>query len=350
MPSGLAQSEIISGLLTQLADGNCHSGAELGRALGVSRTAVWKQLRKLEKLGLAFESVRGRGYRLESRLELLDANRIAAGLSTSSQKLLDSLDVFAHTDSTNAQALARSPAPGRGYVCLAEYQQSGRGRRGRTWISPFGRNLYLSLSWGYSEGVAGLEGLSLAIGSLVCESLESWGLKNLELKWPNDLLWQGRKLAGILLEVRGDPSGQCQLVAGLGVNFKLPEQAASSIDQPWADLEQLVADQSPKLPTGESSEALISVPRLPGRNALAAKLIDRLLPLLAEFHETGFEPYREAWESRDCLAGRVVSLTSAQEALLGIARGVNPQGALKLEVEGQMRLCYGGELSVRPVS
>lgn len=349
MPSGGARSDITNRLLIQLTDGNCHSGAELGRVLGVSRTAVWKQLRKLKELGLAFESVRGRGYRLESRLELLDAQRIEASLSAASQALLDSLEVFTHTDSTNARAFARCPDPDSGYVCLAEYQESGRGRRGRSWISPFGRNLYLSLSWGYSEGVAGLEGLSLAIGGLLCECLESWGLRNLELKWPNDLLWRGRKLAGVLLEVRGDPSGQCQLVAGLGVNFKLPDQIARAIDQPWTDLERACAQQLQEEPFQEST-----APRptlcLPGRNALAAQLVDRLLPLLAEFPETGFEPYRAAWQSRDCLAGRAVSLSSARETVTGVARGINSQGALKLEVEGQVRLCYGGELSVRPVS
>jgi len=349
MPSGTVQSDVTSQLLAQLADGRCHSGAELGKILGVSRTAVWKQLHKLQELGLVFESVRGQGYRLESRLELLDAKRIETALSASSQKLLDRLDVFAHTDSTNARALARSPDPGRGYVCLAEYQESGRGRRGRPWISPFGRNLYLSLSWGYNEGVAGLEGLSLAVGSLLCESLEYWGLSELELKWPNDVLWRGRKLAGVLLEVQGDPSGQCQLVVGLGVNFKLPDQAATDIDQPWADLEHLCEHQMHRgsAPQGSTPGG---TPRLPERNALAAKLIDRLLPLLAQFPETGFEPYRAAWQSRDCLEGRAVILSSAREALSGIARGVNSQGALKLETEGQVRLCYGGELSVRPVS
>lgn len=349
MSEGAARSEVTSQLLRQLADGRCHSGAELGRTLGVSRTAVWKQLRKLEDLGLVFESVRGQGYRLESPLELLDARRIERALSATSQQLLDRLDVFAHTDSTNARALAGSSGSGKGYVCLAEYQESGRGRRGRPWVSPFGRNLYLSLSWGYNEGVAGLEGLSLAVGSLLCESLEYWGLRDLELKWPNDLLWQGRKLAGVLLEVQGDPSGQCQLVVGLGVNFKLPERAAGGIDQPWADLEQLCEHQ---MRGGDARETKTPgpAPSLPGRNALAASLIDRLLPLLAQFPETGFEPYRAVWQSRDCLAGRPVILSSAREALSGIARGVNSQGALKLEVEGQVRLCYGGELSVRPVS
>ena len=349
MSKGAARTEVTIQLLRRLADGCCHSGAELGKALGVSRTAVWKQLRKLEGLGLVFESVRGQGYRLESPLELLDAERIEDALSTDSHQLLDRLDVLAYTDSTNARALAGSSGPGRGYVCLAEYQQSGRGRRGRPWVSPFGRNLYLSLSWGYNEGVAGLEGLSLAVGSLLCESLEYWGLTDLELKWPNDLLWRGRKLAGVLLEVQGDPSGQCQLVVGLGVNFKLPDQAAAGIDQPWADLEQLCEHQL----RGESApeaKKTYPAPRLPGRNALAARLVDRLLPLLAQFPETGFEPYRAVWQSRDCLVGRSVILSSARETLSGIARGVNSQGALKLEIEGQVRLCYGGELSVRPVS
>ncbi|MDO3385511.1 bifunctional biotin--[acetyl-CoA-carboxylase] ligase/biotin operon repressor BirA [Gilvimarinus sp. SDUM040013] len=318
-------------LLHLLRDGEFHSGEELGEALAVSRTAVWKQLQKLGELGLECESVRGRGYRLSAPLELLNASRIAdlAGVDPT----LIQLEVV--TDSTNAQLLSRSSTLRSGSFCIAEQQTAGRGRRGRQWISPFGSNLYLSGVWQFEGGAARLEGLSLAVGVCIAQVLESFGFRGVQLKWPNDVLVDGRKLAGILLEMSGDPAGVCQVVVGVGVNVRMPSCAAQSIDQPWTDLASMSSEQG-----------LESV----GRNEMVASLVDALSRLMVEFERVGFARWRAAWLERAAFMGQAVSLQTANSEIRGELIGVDGSGALTLRVGGEERLFYGGEVSVRAVS
>lgn len=325
----------LSRLLQTLSSGDYHSGDELGQRLGISRAAVWKQLQKLGELGVELESVRGKGYRLKGGLELLERDCLWAGLSDLTRARLTELDVLSVTDSTNSQAMQRAARGQSGYVCLAEQQTAGRGRRGRTWVSPFGRNLYLSVSWGFDGGAAQLEGLSLAVGVAMCQVLEAEGVKSVGLKWPNDVLWQQRKLAGVLLEMTGDPAGACQVVVGVGLNLAMPGSPALDIEQPWADLETVcAAEHCP----------------MPGRNALATRLIDALVGLLSSYHLEGFSAWRDDWLARDAFAGRRVVISSGARTEEGIARGVDINGALMLEQAGERILCHGGELSMRAVS
>lgn len=321
-------------LLQRLADGEYHSGDELGDWLGISRAAVWKQLRKLGEVGLPLESVRGRGYRLTGGLELLSERRLREALSLEANRLVTALDVLSVTDSTNARAMLRAAEGQSGYICLAEQQTAGRGRRGRTWVSPFGQNLYLSVSWGFDGGATQLEGLSLAVGVALCEQLAALGLKDLGLKWPNDLLWREQKLAGILLEMTGDPAGHCCVVIGVGLNMAMPESAALSIEQPWVDL---------------ATACVAEGCEVPGRHQVAAGLIERLVLLLKDYHHEGFSSWRQRWECRDAFRNREVLVSSGTSSRSGIARGVDESGALRLEVEGEYTLCHGGELSMRPV-
>ena len=192
---------LLSPLLRAIADGEFHSGEELARLLGVSRTAVWKQLQKIQaQTGLELESVKGRGYRLAQPLELLDSDRVLAGLAAPVRNLLAQFEVYEEIDSTNRLALLRALESGcRGHVIVAERQTAGRGRRGRQWISPFGRNIYCSTIWEFDGGAAALEGLSLAVGVAVASALTDVGVRGVGLKWPNDVVGGGRKLAGILL-------------------------------------------------------------------------------------------------------------------------------------------------------
>ncbi|MGI9295270.1 MAG: biotin--[acetyl-CoA-carboxylase] ligase, partial [Pseudomonadales bacterium] len=210
-------------LLSLLSAGQYVSGQELANALGVSRTAVWKQLNKLDEYGLEVESVKGRGYRIAGGIDLLDAASITAGMTTLSRNLLSRLDVRETVGSTNAEAMAQIAAGcGSGYVCTAEQQSAGRGRRGRQWVSPYARNLYISAVWEYSQGAAVLEGMSLAVGVVVARALKACGVAPVQLKWPNDVLHEGAKLGGILLEMTGDAAGACQVVVGIGLNVSMP--------------------------------------------------------------------------------------------------------------------------------
>lgn len=318
----------INTLLQALGDGEFHSGETLGERMGVSRAAVWKHLQKLEHYGLQLESVKGRGYRLLQPLELLNPQRIAGALSEPARAVLSELHILDECGSTNALAMQRTEVgPAHGYVCLAEYQTAGRGRRGRTWVSPYGSNIYLSCVAEFEGGVAALEGLSLAVGVALVEALTDLGVREVQLKWPNDLLWQGRKLAGILLEMSGDVSGRCQVVVGVGLNVRMAPASATGIDQPWVDVASICPDVS--------------------RNQLVAAVLNRLLPLLNSYARCGFAAYRETWEALHAYQNCAVDIHAGRTVVSGIVRGVSPVGALYLEVNGELQEFSGGEISLR---
>jgi BirA family biotin operon repressor/biotin-[acetyl-CoA-carboxylase] ligase len=323
----------LQNLLGVLADGEYHSGRELGELLGVSRTAVWKHLQKLSELGVTLHSGRGRGYCLPGGLELLNAEAIAAQLPTFEPPL--ALEVLPLVDSTNSRLMREAERLPSGTVCLAEQQSAGRGRRGRAWVSPFARNLYLSVLWHFDGGAAELEGLSLAVGVGIAEALESFGVAGVTLKWPNDVLANGRKLAGILLEMSGDAAGACQLVVGVGINIEMTAVAAQAIDQPWCDVASLVAEQG--------------LPKVQ-RNDLCAAVLARLVPLLANFPQEGFAHWRSRWVSRAAFMGQPVKLSAAKNETFGVLRGVDDRGALRLETVNGEQLVYGGEVSLRAES
>ena len=317
-------------LLQLLADGRLHSGQELASALGVSRTAVWKQLRRLEAFGLTVEAVRSRGYRLPGGLDLLHRQRILDALQAPAGALLQRLLLCEVVDSTNAELFRqmRDGAPARGLVCAAEHQSAGRGRRGRAWISPYGGNLYLSLAWQFAGGAAALEGLSLAVGVAASSALAGLGVEGIALKWPNDLLHSEAKLGGILIEMSGDAAGSCEVVVGLGINVNMPPAAATGIDRNWTDVGRIAGS------------------RPPGRNQLLAALLNQLLPLLDGYERSGFAPWRERWQALDAWRGQAVVVSRGDGRSFGTARGVDGSGALLLETGSGVEAVSGGEVSL----
>jgi BirA family biotin operon repressor/biotin-[acetyl-CoA-carboxylase] ligase len=320
-------------LLPLLADGEFRSGQDLADALGVSRTAVWKQLKKLGELGLQIESVKGRGYRIPGGIELLDDAKIRSSLRPEAARLLSALEILETVGSTNAEAMQRAEqGAAAGLVCTAEQQTAGRGRRGRQWVSPFASNLYLSLMWEFHQGAAALEGLSLAVGVAVARALGACGIGPVQLKWPNDVLFAGSKLGGILLEMTGDAAGACQVVVGVGLNVCMPQASAAAIDQAWTDIETI---------TGGTH---------PGRNVLLAAMLNELLPLVAGFESQGFARWRQDWQALDAFSGARVVLNTGGAQVAGVARGVDERGALQLETTTGVQSVYGGEISMRPAS
>lgn len=319
-------------ILNLLADGQFHSGEELGELLNVSRAAVWKHLQKMESLGIQIQSVKGRGYCIESGLDLLCANKIK-NIAPCIDQFNLRLELFSSIDSTNSYLLRHSDLAGR--ICVAELQTQGRGRRGRAWVSPYAQNVYLSIGWGFDGGVAVIEGLSLAVGVAIAHALQKQGVSGIELKWPNDVLYCGKKLAGILIEMVGDPSGYCQVVIGVGVNVAMAELAAGAIDQPWTDLRHIMA--------------ATNLPPI-SRNHLVAALIAELSDLLAGYHQMGFGHYRQAWEALNAYANEPVVLHNGNQVLKGIMLGVTSVGALRLQTENGEEVFHGGELSLRAAS
>ncbi|MGE5152447.1 MAG: bifunctional biotin--[acetyl-CoA-carboxylase] ligase/biotin operon repressor BirA [Bdellovibrio bacteriovorus] len=320
-------------LVRLLADGGYHSGEAIAARLGITRAGVWKLMSKVrERLGLAVESARGRGYRLVAPLELLDAGRILEALRAQDAPPLARLEIHDQVDSTNARLMAEAQAGAPcGSACLAERQTAGRGRRGRTWVSPFGSNLYLSLLWRYPLAPAALSGVSLAAGVAAAQVLRDAGAVDLTLKWPNDLLWRRRKLGGLLLEVAGEAQGPSLLVAGLGVNLRMPGDQGRDIDQPWVDLAGILGD------------------RLPGRNTLAARLIAALCETLERYGQIGMEPFLADWGRFDGLRGEPVRLHLGERVIEGTYGGIAPDGALLLVTAQGVQGYHAGEVSLRSV-
>ncbi|CAM3971770.1 Bifunctional ligase/repressor BirA [Pseudomonas reidholzensis] len=311
-------------LLNLLKDGRFHSGQALGEALGVSRSAVWKQLQHLEtELNLTIHKVRGRGYQLAAPLALLESQAIASYCEGEQWPLY----IHDAIDSTNAEALRcvaqGYPAP---FLVLAERQSAGRGRRGRQWVSPFAENLYYSLVLRVEGGMRQLEGLSLVVGLAVMRALQSFGVKGAGLKWPNDLLVGDQKLAGILLELVGDPADVCHVVLGIGINVNM--QVNDQVDQQWTSMRREVG---------------VAI----DRNQLVARLNLQLQHELARHRRYGFAAFQEEWEQAHLWQGRKVSLIAGSSQTDGLVLGVDGQGGLRLEVEGVEKSFSGGELSLR---
>jgi BirA family biotin operon repressor/biotin-[acetyl-CoA-carboxylase] ligase len=309
-------------LLNLLKDGRFHSGQDLGAALGISRSAVWKQLQHLEaELGLSIHKVRGRGYQLAAPLALLDSRAISEMAPGWPVTVLDSVD------STNAEALR---AIGRGglapFLVLAERQASGRGRRGRKWVSPFAENLYYSLVLRIDGGMRQLEGLSLVVGLAVLQALRNFGVLGAGLKWPNDVLVGHKKIAGILLELVGDPADVCHVVLGIGINVNM--QVADEVGQQWTSI---------RLETGKSSD----------RNVFVVELSKQLNTYIQRHQVDGFSVLRAEWEANHLWQDRSVSLIAGSSQIDGVVLGIDSQGALRLKVDGVEKVFSGGELSLR---
>lgn len=319
---------MLAALFKMMSDGNFHSGEGLGQALGVSRAAVWKSLRRLEEQGFPIQRVRGKGYRLPKGAALLDLDEIRSAIPSSAGLDLDwqLLDVV---DSTNVHLLRQiSTGCPRPLLCIAEQQSSGKGRRGREWLSPYAQNIYLSLAVPFSGGAQRLEGLSLLVGLVLVETLEESGFQGCALKWPNDVLLDGRKLAGILIEIAGDLTSDCMAVIGVGVNV-LMDAADAAIDQAWTSL--LLSRQPGSL----------------NRNVLIARFVRRLLPAIEIFREQGFAPFAEAWEARDAWRGLPVRVQAGNTNTFGVELGVDSRGALRLATADGELLLNGGEVSLR---
>ncbi|MEQ1636778.1 MAG: bifunctional biotin--[acetyl-CoA-carboxylase] ligase/biotin operon repressor BirA [Methylococcales bacterium] len=316
-------------LLQLLADGHFHSGSALASYLGLSRSAVWKNTQALLAVGLEVLAIRGKGYRLEAPLSLLNVGAIEAELTPFTHSKLGVIEIFEQCESTNSYLMLKArQGEIANKVCLAEYQAAGKGRRGRQWVAPFGQNIILSLLWRFELVTSAIAGLSLAIGVAVVRALRAEGIADVGLKWPNDIYWQDRKLGGILIEVVGEANGPCTVVVGLGLNGFLPAKAAEGINQAWVDLKHI---------TGQTTL---------NRNRLTAGLLNALITVLAEFEHTGLLDYLHEWRSYDCMLNKTVTVLLYNQALKGIVKGINDEGLLLLQGQaGQLQAFASGEIS-----
>ena len=256
--------------------------------------------------------------------EPLDAGRIRAALPSSGVRL-GGLAVHGAIDSTNAWLQERSATLPSPYACLSEHQLAGRGRRGRTWVDAMGRDICLSLLWRFALAGARSQGLSLAIGVAAVRALAAVGAQSVKLKWPNDIVWQNRKLGGILIE--GSVSGRVwTAVIGIGINVR--EETAPELGLPRVHLESIV-------------DAHVS------RNRVAAFLIAELLAECARFEERGAGPAIGEWGALDAMKGHPVRVEAACRKIDGVARGVDESGELLVEVDGTIERFVSAEVSLR---
>lgn len=318
-------------VLRRLADGDFHSGEVLARALGLSRASVWLAVREIGAAGLEVYRVRGRGYRLAQPLSLLEREAVLRELGADAAYF--EIEILDSVSSTNTLALQRAQqgAPSA-LVVAAELQEAGRGRMGRTWHSGVGGALTFSVLWRFTQGAAFVSGLSLAIGVALMRALRTLGLDEAGLKWPNDVVWRGGKLAGILIEMQGDMLGPSAAAIGIGVNLRLSDAVRGRIDQPAADLETACG-------------------RLLDRNRLLALLLKELRRVLEAFAREGLAPFHAEWQRYHAHQNQIVTLILPDARReQGYARGVAEDGALLIETPAGVRRYHSGEISLRPTT
>ncbi|WP_298453464.1 biotin--[acetyl-CoA-carboxylase] ligase [uncultured Marinobacter sp.] len=320
----------LKALVALLSDGQVHSGESLAQKLGVSRTAIWKQVRRLMDRGFEVASIRGRGYQLVSRVDLLDSAQITDQLDAALAARID-LRVRDEVDSTNAEVLRQidDGCDSRLPICIADSQTAGRGRRGRSWQSPRGENLYLSMGLIFHGGFSVLDGLSLVFGVAVAEALETLGVPDVGLKWPNDIFLPAGKLGGILVELQGElQEGVVRVVVGIGINVHMLK--AGGVDQPWSSLASACPDT-------EWS-----------RNRVAAAIIGAVADAAETFSSQGFGVFREPWQNRDIYCNRLIQAKDGE--LKGVGKGIDESGNYLLgTLEGGEVPIRAGEISLRVV-
>ncbi|HSO06408.1 MAG TPA: biotin--[acetyl-CoA-carboxylase] ligase [Pelomicrobium sp.] len=313
-------------VLRLLSDREFRSGEALARILGVTRATVWNAIRKAEAMGVAVDRTRGSGYRLAAPIGWLDAAEIRRGLGERQRAFV--LQIEDEVDSTSSRLLETSETLPDRYVLATERQLAGRGRAGRVWHSTIGGGLTFSMLWRFAGGASALGGASLAVAVALVRALRGLGIADVHVKWPNDIVHSGCKLAGILIELRGDALGPTDAVIGVGVNVSLPANARQGIDQPVIDLQTIAGRVD--------------------RNRLLAAILTALDAVLVQFETSGFTALRDEWTGYHAYHERDVEVTLAGgKRAIGRVRGVGNAGELLVEMDGLQRHYVSGEIRLR---
>jgi BirA family biotin operon repressor/biotin-[acetyl-CoA-carboxylase] ligase len=319
--------EVALKLARLLADGESRSRVTLSEELG-DPAALPFAVRELERLGVQVQSAPGGSFRLTEPLEFLRRGAVLSALDEGSRSLFSGIEIRGVLDSTNRHLLDRAGDLRKGWACLAEYQSAGHGRRGRVWVAPLASNICLSVLWHLTAQSESPGGLSLAMGVAVARSVEEAGAQDIGLKWPNDLLWKGRKLGGVLVEAVSGPSAPHGCVVGVGLNVRMPRASARAIDQPWCDLQEVLGTYA-------------------SRNRVAGRLLHHLLLALHTYERLGLQPFLGDWVRLDLTAGRPVTLRWNDRAVTGVALGVTSAGELTLYHDGGIRHYSSGDVTLR---
>lgn len=306
-----------------LNDGQIRSGSDIGEKLGISRTAVWKVIHRLKNYKVQIDA-EAKGYRLETPLSLLESLKVMGQLKYPELKL----HIFESIPSTH-EALKNDTSKQNLLCYLAEHQSQGRGRLGRSWTSPFGRNISCSLSYAFQKDISELSGLSLVVGILMIQALKSlYPSLKFSLKWPNDIYLEGKKLGGILINLTAEAHGNCMAILSLGLNVNMKDFPLEGVDQAWISLENVLQKRS-------------------DRNRVAATLLNFILEGLERFHEQGMAPFLAEWEKVDFLKDQEITINTGHTLVSGIANGINEKGCLLLQLpSGAIHPCSYGDATL----
>lgn len=307
-----------------LSDGEFHSGADLGKKLKITRSAVWKLIGQLKALDLKIEAKSNLGYKLPLSLSLLTAKEIKKYLNPKYHPYLNKTIIFDQISSTNTYLREKLGTQKQEFcICLAEYQDEGRSRLGRPLPSPFAQNIYLSLLWNFSFDFRELTGLNLVVALAIIKALERMGVSDLSLRWPSDVLWRGRKIGGSLIELSGESHYNCSAVIGVCV-FVMSNHLAS--EQNKGFLSEVLSD-------------------LPDRNKVVALLIEELLKSLTRYQEEKFTAFISEVQKLDLTLNQKITVQSSGRKVQGRSRGINESGFLLLEKENKDKiLISNGEI------
>ncbi len=310
-------------IVNLLNDGSFHDGTSLGNKLNITRAAIWKLIKKLEDYGVEIESVKGKGYRLIEPLILFKKSKIK---QHTKEKF--SIEIF-ETITSTMDYFKESHDHKNVKVCLAELQTAGRGRFNRKWHTPFAQNLALSVCYPFAKDISQLAGLSIIVGISICQSLKVYQLsERLKLKWPNDIIYDDKKLGGVLIEIEGETNGWCNAIIGIGLNANLQNCSSQMIPQPWTSLRTI---------TGKYID----------RNFLCGTLIKNLLNNLEKFAKEGLSPFMPTWKTYDYLYGKKITIENFNKKLTGIAQGINTNGHLLLQQRNKKIIeCSSGDASI----
>jgi BirA family biotin operon repressor/biotin-[acetyl-CoA-carboxylase] ligase len=301
------QHSTLSKVLEILNDGALHAGSDIAQSLTISRAAVWKVIQRLKKYDVDIKS-QHQGYQLSSPLIPFDKAKIERLLEPA--KII--LEIFETIPSTS-EYLQNKASSKNITFCLAEYQSKGKARLGRTWASPFGRNIYCSFRYVFNKDISEMAGLSLVVSILTVQALESINpTLKLLLKWPNDIYVNNQKMGGILIELMAEANGNCTAIISMGLNINMKDCDLKNIGQPWTSLEHVLDENF-------------------DRNVVVARIIQSLLDGMAIFHEKGIEPFLLKWKQYDLLENQKISINIGKEVRSGIVRGINDHGYLLLE-------------------
>lgn len=308
-------------LTSILSDLEYHDGDSLGASLGVTRSAVWKAIKKLQEYGVKIDSVKNKGYALQEPLLLLNQDFIQREIGSSNI----TIEVLENVDSTSSYL--KRTANSKTRAALSETQTGGRGRMGRTWHSPFGQNIYMSYARSFKKDISELSGLSLVVSMSIMAAIKELGISaDIMLKWPNDGVYLGQKLMGNLVEVQSEAYGESMAIIGLGVNVNMLSDEDDNISQSWTSLRKITGDYI-------------------DRNLLCIALIRNLSSYLDKFSKDGLKVFLPQWQQLDYLYNQPIKINNGE--LAGIARGIDEQGNLLLELSnGEIIACSWGETSI----